>query len=550
MPSYHFIRAGLLVLVSTVAFAQTPVATPSSSSFTIFLRSVPVGSEQVSVQRTPDGWTITSSSRMGAPVNVVAPLIQIKYTPDWKPTELAIDATVQGEALRVRTAIADGTARGQLTRGTQTSEVSEPVAGDAVLLPSPFWGPFEALAERLRTAAAGQSIPTYLVGSSAQIEVGESTEEAIQTAARLVRVRRTPVKVPVPGAIPLDMELWGDENGRLVRLTIPAQNIDVVREDVASVASRRVVISRAGDEQIRIPANGFTLAGTVSKPTATTARVPAVVLVGGSGPTDRDEMVFGIPIFGQLANALADAGFLVVRYDKRGVGQSGGRPESATLNDFADDLRAVLKLVTDRRDVDRKRVAVIGHSEGAAVAMLAAAKDNRVTALALVGAPGVTGADLNLYQVTHALERSNRPDAEKQATIDLQKKIQTAVLTGSGWDAVPANVRRQADTPWFQSFLAFDPAKPMSDIDQPLMILHGELDTQVPPANADRLETLARSRRNRPVDLVKLPGVNHLLVPAATGEVDEYANLKDKRISAAVLEALAGWLRKTFSAIK
>ena len=87
---------------------------------------------------------------------------------------------------------------------------------------------------------------------------------------------------------------------------------------------------------------------------------PALVLVGGSGPTDRDETVAGIPIFAELARALADAGYMVVRYDKRGVGQSGGRAESATLADYAEDLRAVLKYVSERKDVDRRRLAVAG----------------------------------------------------------------------------------------------------------------------------------------------------------------------------------------------
>ena len=175
---------------------------------------------------------------------------------------------------------------------------------------------------------------------------------------------------------PLDCEVWGDESGHLLRLTIPAQGLDVVREDIASVASRRVTISRPNDEPAKIPANGFSLAGTISKPEdAGIKPLPAVVLVGGSGPADRDENVFNIPIFGQVAGSLADAGFLVVRYDKRGIGQSGGRAESAALADYAEDVRAVVKYVSERKDVDRKRIAAIGHSEGGSVAMLAAAKD-------------------------------------------------------------------------------------------------------------------------------------------------------------------------------
>jgi hypothetical protein len=222
---------------------------------------------------------------------------------------------------------------------------------------------------------------------------------------------------------------------------------------------------------------------------------------------------------------------------------SGGRDEAATLADYADDVRAAVKFLSDRKDVDSKRIAVVGHSEGGIVAMLAAAKDKRIAALALLATPGVTGAELNLEQVKHALDRTNRSAADKQATIDLQKKLQQAVLTGSGWEQL-APYRKQADTPWFQSFLAFDPARVMRDVRQPVLIVQGELDTQVAPVNAGRLEALAGQRKNRPAaQVVRLRGINHLLVPATTGEADEYPNLKDKRVSAEVSGAIVSWLQ-------
>ena len=122
------------------------------------------------------------------------------------------------------------------------------------------------------------------------------------------------------------------------------------------------------------------------------------MLVAGSGAQDRDERVFNIPIFGQLAGALADAGFLVVRYDKRGVGRSGGRIESATLDHYADDVVNVIEWLRKRRDVDPKRIAIVGHSEGGAVALLAGRRTKRAAALALVAAPGESGREVTLWQ--------------------------------------------------------------------------------------------------------------------------------------------------------
>ena len=225
--------------------------------------------------------------------------------------------------------------------------------------------------------------------------------------------------------------------------------------------------------------------------------------------------------------------------------------ESASLGDFADDLRAAVRLLSQRKDVDPKRIAVVGHSEGGAVAMMAAAKDKRIAALVLVATNGVTGSDLVLAQQQHLLSRSNFSEAEKQAKIELQTRINQAVVTGKGWENVPADLRRQADNPEFQSILTNDPAKIMPDVRQPILIVHGELDTQVVPSNADRLDALARARKKAPPPtVVKVPGVNHLLVAATTGEIDEYGTLTDKHVSTTVSTPIVSWLTKTLTAVR
>jgi len=554
----HFSRAAtaalaVLALASATVVPQAQTPSPTTFTFLVFFRSSPIGNEQVSVENRGNVWFITGSGRIGAPFDLITRQLRALYDSDWKPMEFTLDATLRGQAATIHTVVNGTMAQTDTTPlGAAPISKSDPIDARAVLLPNPYVAPYAALAARLQTAEPGSKISIYQPGQgSFDVEVGGSTTEHIMTLDRTIAARRTRSTFNLPNVPPLDVEIWSDEQGRLLRVSIPAQSIEFAREDVASVSSRLVTMSRPNDEEIRIPANGFSLAGTISKPANPSGKLPAVLLVGGSDPTDRDENVFGIPIFGQIANALADAGFIVLRYDKRGVGQSGGRTESARLEHFADDARAAVKALSERKDVDRKRLAVVGHSEGGWVALMAA-KDKNVAAVGLVATAAVSGRELNLYQVTHGLERSTRSEAERQATVDLQKQIQQAVVTGLGWERinVPESVRHQADTPYFQSFLTLDPAKLMKDVSQPVLILEGERDTQVPPANAEKLETLAKARKKAaPVKVVKVATVNHLLVPANTGEVDEYQRLTDRHVSPAVTTELINWLRQTFQAV-
>jgi uncharacterized protein len=548
--SIHAALAALLLAAAPRAAAQPAQPLPdNTSAFTIFLRALPIGNEQIALTRNADGWSIVSSGRVGAPLDVIARRVEVRYTQDWRPRDLTIDATVRGQTQTLHTVVDGASARTDFTANGQPTQKTDAIDPAALLIvPSAFFAPYEALAQRLKTTAPGAEIPVYTAPvMSFAVRIGESSAQQIQTTARLISARRTRVTMLTPGA-PLDADIWTDETGRMIRFSVPAQSLEVVRDDVAAVSSRSVPISRPNDEPARIPSNGFLLVGTVSQPAQPAAgKRPAIVLVGGSGPTDRDGVAFGIPILGEIAGALADAGFVVVRYDKRGIGQSGGRAESASLADYAEDVRAAVKLLAERKDVDPKRIAVIGHSEGGSVAMIAAAKDKRIAAVGLVATPGVSGAELVLAQQKRLLDHSALSSEEKQAKVETQKKIHDAVISGKGLDQLPPEVRRAVDNAEFQSILLADPAKLMSNVKKPVLIVQGELDTQVEPSNADKLEAMARQRKNDPgVEKVRVPGVNHLLVPATTGELEEYGRLTDRHVSTAITQPLVSWLKKIF----
>ena len=521
---------------------------PGSTTYLVFFRQRPVGREEVTVVRNAEGWTVRGTSQLGGPIDITTRRAEIRYDAEWRPLSLIVDSIASGQDMQLRTTFANGTASNELvTQGTTTPK-DLPVSADAVVLPNTFLGSYAALAHRLQGLKPGAELRAYIAPQvEVPIRVAETASEKIETPRETIAATRVALKVVNPPPAPeLDMTVWVDANGGLLRMSIPSQLLELAREDIASAGTRTAAFSIPGDERVSIPATGFILAGTLTKPAAAAGRQPAVVLIGGSGPTDRDETVFGIPVFGHLARGLVEAGFLVVRYDKRGVGQSGGRVESVTLGDYAEDARSVVRWLERRPDVDKDRIAIVGHSEGAAVAMLLASRENRVKAAALVAGPGTTGAELVLEQQRHALDQLKLDASERAAKIALQEQIHAAVLKGTGWEGVPDGMRRAADTPWFQSLLTFDPAKVMKDVDQPLLVVQGELDTQVPPHHADKLVAMAQARKKKvDVELLKVPGINHLLVPARTGEVSEYSSLGHADVVPAVPAGIGAWLAKT-----
>lgn len=546
----HCTAAIIATFVATAAAAQpTPAAqAPAEGSveFTIFLGSTRVGVEQVRLARSGATWIISSTAQFGAPLNLTVNRAELQYTADWQPSDLRIEATQAGRPIVLTTSFGMTTAVNEITQNGTTTSKTDQVSARTIVLSNTFFAGYEALAARLASLEPPAELHGYVPPQAeVRVTVNSVTREELSSPAGPIAARRFELVFQNPGG-PLAGTVTIDERARLVRVDMPAAGLRIIRSDLAGVATRPQPVRNPTDTDVIIPAIGFSLAGTLTMPAGVgRLRHPAIVLVAGSGSIDRDELVAGIPIFAQVAGALAKEGFVVLRYDKRGVGQSGGRSERATLDDYADDLRTAVNWLSKRQDIDSRRIAAAGHSEGGAVAMLAAAHEKKIASLVLIAAPGVRGADLILEQQERLLDLMNTPPAERQTKIDLQKRIQHAVISETGWEAIPPDLRQQAETPWFRSLLLFDPATLMPKVKQRILIIQGDLDQQVFPHNADQLAELARKRKNAgPVETLHLPGINHLLVPAKTGDVSEYVSLPDKNVTPAVPKAIADWLRR------
>lgn len=537
-----------LALPAAAQSVQPAAAAPVAVGYTIFLGGSPVGHQEVTVRSDAQGLVISGQGQIAPPIDVVTRRVEIKYRPDLTAESFAVEARIGGMDVTLNTTFENGTAISTGMQGNVPIAATDMVSPLTVVLPNVFFGSHAVLARRLAGVAPGAEFHAFVgPGAGAQVAFrlrSEKTEQ-MQFGTSTFDVHHYELVFDNGGA-PLEMHLYADNLGTLVRLGMPAQNLDFVRDDIAGSISRTHVTSNPGDEAVMIPAAGFNLGATITHPANATGKVPAIVLVGGADSDDRDGTSYRVPILANLAGATAQTGFLAVRYDKRGYGQSGGRRESATISDLSDDVRAIVKWLSDRKDVDTKRIVVLGHGEGAWVALLAAARDKRITGVISIDAPSTTGAQLALEQQQHALDRLKATPAERAQKIELQRKVQEAVLTGKGWEGVPPDLRKQADTPWTQSILSFDPARVIEDVRQPLLFVHADLDRQIPVSHVERLVELAKNEsKSKSVEVVTIRGVNHLLVPAVTGESDEYASLDDLNVSKDVTGAVQAWLAKT-----
>ena len=549
VPVRYCICAVVALLAASSGTAQQQGST--TYRYTVFVGGTVAGSEDVTVEATAAGLTISGKGRLSGSSDIVMRHAEVRYRADWTPEVFELEATVNGGDTQLQTTFDGQEAVTQgIDGGQKIAQKNFLPASRILVLPNVFFGTFEALTRRLIGAAPGQEFPAFLgAGALGTLRLVSASTERMQVGTSIFNARRYEMTFTNPRGTTA-VNLYAAESGTLLRVNLPTPMIDVLREDLASSTSRTLVYSNPGDEAVNIPAAGFNLGATITRPKSEAARLPAVILLGGAAASDRDGAVAGVPILGQLAGALADAGFVAVRFDKRGYGQSGGRAESATMTDYADDALAVFRWLANRRDIDRDRIAIIGHNEGAWTALLAATREGDIAGVVTLESPATTGKERVVEQQRHVLERMQLAPADRVARMELQERVNAAVLTGKGWEGIPADMRKQADTPWFQSFLAFDPARVMRDLRQPLLIVHGELDAEVPASHMDKLAELAKASRSRAVAVVSVRDVNHLLIPAVRGELDEYATLKDRALSKDVTTAITSWLTKTFQAIR
>jgi fermentation-respiration switch protein FrsA (DUF1100 family) len=306
-----------------------------------------------------------------------------------------------------------------------------------------------------------------------------------------------------------------------------------------------------------------TLAGTLTLPQKE-GIYPAVILITGSGPQNRDEEILGHKPFLVISDYLTRNGIAVLRYDDRGTAQSTGDFKAATTADFATDVESAISYLKTRKEINSKKIGLIGHSEGGIIAPMVASKSKDVDFIVLLAGQGLSGDKLMLLQ-KKKIEQSMHIDekeiskgqqifsgayriiSESDTDDSILKNKLNTYFKQSFDNKLPEEqvkaITNSITTPWMIYFLKYNPVPALEKVRCPVLAIDGEKDLQVPPENLIAIKTALEKGGNKNVTTKLFPDLNHLFQDCKTGLPSEYSQIEET-FSPEALDVITKWIKK------
>jgi uncharacterized protein len=337
------------------------------------------------------------------------------------------------------------------------------------------------------------------------------------------------------------------------------------------------------EEEVTFKNGNESFAGTLTIPFKE-GKHPAVIMITGSGPQDRNEEILGFKIFGIIADKLTRDGIAVLRYDDRNVGKSKGTDVSnSTTADFAGDVIEAVKFLKGRNDINPDQIGLFGHSEGGIVAPLAASQNSDIAFIILMAGTAVSGEDVIMEQSRAIMTANGEADSNITTSLKYSKKIMDAVVKNEDLTQLKKDLKieflkeydllseddkksitnkeeyaegkvegtiQAFSSPWMKYFLAYDPEPALEKVKCPVLALFGELDMQVLPSQNEELmrEALKKSG-NKDFTIKVFPKANHLFQTANNGSPKEYGKLPKEFVDG-FLDYVSGWIASRVTIIK
>jgi uncharacterized protein len=312
------------------------------------------------------------------------------------------------------------------------------------------------------------------------------------------------------------------------------------------------------------------LAGTLTLPERN-GKFPAVILISGSGPQNRDEELLGHKPFLVLSDYLTKNGIAVLRFDDRGTAESTGNFKTATSLDFARDVEFAIKYLQTRKEINKNKIGLIGHSEGGIIAPMVAAKSKDINFIVLLAGTGIRGDQLLLLQQELIGKASGISDEDLQKSKAINKGAFDIILKSNDTDSLKTELTNyikealkdnpesekpkgmseddyvnlqvnQLVSPWMNYFIKYNPAPTLEKVKCPVLAINGEKDLQVPAkVNLGAIEKALKKGGNKRITTKELPNLNHLFQECKTGSPSEYSTI-EQTISPIALKEILNWL--------
>lgn len=426
--------------------------------------------------------------------------------------------------------------------------------------------------------ALGMQFDAVAVDASGKIQAGiaklhASFDGVLQPGQKSITGNWVQMGAALPISLSQVESYVGPRRPQEPKPPFPYKCEDVQFKDGDAVLSGTLTVPAGGAAGVGAASDPGSALGAGSVSTAderASARTyPAVVLIHGSGPHDRDETIFSHKPFLLLADYLTRRGIVVLRYDKRGCGKSTGNIKAATTKDFSDDALAAVEFLKTRAEVDESRIGLIGHSEGGVIAPCVAGQSSDVHFIVLMAASALPGDQILLSQVralsrdsskaelaknleiassTYAILKAEPDNAKAVEQIKaMRKRLGAPEYTSSGQLQQAAQQELNAGLPamtsaWYRYFISFDPREALAKVKCPVLALNGELDSQVPASqNLAAIKSSLEAGGNKNLTVVTLPGLNHLFQHCKSGLPGEYASIEET-ISPSVLKQIGDWI--------
>jgi len=344
-----------------------------------------------------------------------------------------------------------------------------------------------------------------------------------------------------------------DADGHLLSLEMPSQKLNVTRTDEIPQLfeidrpQTREPRNDFDSEDVRIDHGAVSLAGSIGRLKGSKGRQPAIVFLSGSGPQDRNGFTGAVDTgTHEILDALIERGFVVLRIDDRGVGESTGPTDDMALEELLDDALACVDFLAAQDGVDPDRIGVIGHSEGATTAPLVALKRPNLGALVLMAGISRPLTEVMLDQNALALSQAGVVGDE---AAEAMKIIRTRFEQLAGDEDISSDELEPEFLPllkhrrWFRQHARHDALGTLSQVRCPVLVIQGELDFQVSPKKDARvLAAQLDSSGHEDHELVLLRGLDHLF-KRVSGDQSTLADYFTSRpVDPEFIEALSDWL--------